>query len=136
MSRLRLNIWASGTLMLIAIFFKIFRQSPSKSQLDLLSNVLIISHTWIGPVLSRENLGLLGLKSGIWSSGFLTVGVTVSDMFFATSEKNLLKFSAIILGSFVQIPLTSISLIWWLDLLPKVVSLRKSQVFWDFFGIF
>ncbi len=84
-----------------------------------------------GETTPNSSWGGSGL-SGIKSSGFREVGLTVSEILVPAVVKNLLNSLAMVVLLVMLRPSTVIESILELGLLVLTASLRRSQVFWDF----
>ena len=104
--------------------------TPIASMLDLDSISLIISTIVCSDMFS--NFSKVGLASGMYSVGNLCIGSTDSATFLPAMVKKLLNSSAILLGSQIVSPFTTIFSILFCSVFPVVISLRISHVFFGF----
>ena len=130
--RLRLNIWASGTFISVIIFLIRYMLIPSTSVLFLESRVFTMSEMWMGPVVPKSRVGVLGL-TGRYSLYFLVVGLILFAISVPIFVKKLLNSFEILKGSVRIFPFALIFSIWLFTVCPKVASLITSQVFLGFF---
>jgi hypothetical protein len=117
----------------MAMFFNSLVLKPSISELDFEIKERMVDTITAGEITPNSSWGGSGL-SGIKSSGFREVGLTVSEILVPAVVKNLLNSLAIEVLLVMLRPSTVIESILELELLVLMASLRRSQVFLGFFA--
>ncbi len=117
----------------MAMFFNSLVLRPSISELDFEIKERMVDTITAGETTPNSSWGGSGL-SGIKSSGFREVGLTVSEILVPAVVKNLLNSLAIEVLLVMLRPSTVIESILELELLVLMASLRRSHVFLGFFA--